>query len=187
MHLEDDNLSNLNNDIANPEVVSDEMADAIEKEMISAKQKRETAENDARIAYNNNIHEIPDVIKEGGKPGDVLLVRLYKFHYDKDKEGAVIVPKFKIKTSDSGRQTARLDDFVYQSRGVILKIGGAVDLDKWKTDKGETLKIGDTVWINQRGINASNQFLSERGTPVVEFTGMLEVSPAHIQLVEKTK
>jgi len=141
-------------------------------------QSKELKEQTVRKEYNANVTNIADEIKALNFVGNVVLVKLYQFELDSITTSGIIIPKYKNKQSDGERPTAVLDDFKYQHRGVLHAIG---------TDCTAFTKkdLGKTVWLSERSVSPTFQFLHKREVPVVDFEGYLLMSPALVQATEK--
>ena len=140
-----------------------------------------------RIKYNKELAEcevgekaLPN-IKVVGERG--VIVGLFKFEKNTMEDGGILNPRYLRETSEGGRPSFKLDDFVHQARGKIIKISD--EAKKYIEENFPTsgIKEGAIVWLNQQVMNNNYQFIHNREFPVV-YAKYLKIHPSTIEAVE---
>jgi hypothetical protein len=139
------------------------------QEQIREKIEKEYA---LRADWNKNITEMPSEMEGFQIMGQQYLVRLFKFENETVSEYGVHDIKYIEGTTDSGRSTARPDEFEFTSQAIVTHVSPQL------TDP--TYKVGDVVWINPSLVRPKNAFLHNRATPTVEWEGYLKVREEYI-------
>lgn len=138
-----------------------------------------------RLEYNKNIGKLPESMKNIQVLGERgVIVAPYKFTEVTTEDGGVINPKYLQHTSEGGKPTFQLDDFVYQARGVVIYVS---DKAKQYMEKEleKVIQPGDTVWLSSQAMSNTYQFIHNRRFPVV-YAKYLRIHPSLIEAVEDT-
>lgn len=140
---------------------------------------------DKRKEYNNNIETVPARFKDYYLPGQKILIKMFKFTKQTTTANGVINAKMLEKVSEGGRPTAKLDQFVYQNRGVIVYTSPeAQKFIKENFEQPEKFTPGAIVWMDPKYMN--NTFFHSPEHPIQEDHDYVIVHPNHLQNIEPT-
>lgn len=132
-----------------------------------------------RDEHNVSIMKINPKIEQGTLPGNIMLVRLFKFEFETETEGGLIVPKFKNYETDGGRWASKIDQLVWQARGVVVKHG-----TKMEDEDKEQMPVGSIVWVPLSTLASGREFYDERETPAAVYDGYSRILPGAVEFIE---
>ena len=146
---------------------------------------RSYSDLEERLEYNKNIGVLPESMKNIQVLGERgVIVAPYKFTEVTTEDGGVINPKYLQHTSEGGKPTFQLDDFVYQARGVVIYVSDKAK-EYMEKEMEKVITPGDTVWLSTQAMSNTYQFIHNRVFPVV-YAKYLRIHPSLIEAVEDT-
>lgn len=105
--------------------------------MFLSKEQREE-----RVKHNENLGEVPEVLKEGILPGNHLIVRR-KYFVDMTKSKAgILLPAMEVGSTADDRPKPKFSEKHFSPVAKILKIGTG--------EEAQDYKVGDEVLLDYR-------------------------------------
>lgn len=140
-----------------------------------------TEEQMKERAYHNEhpLENLPKEFETGKLMGDNVVVKSLYFELElkEDSEGGIIRPTYRTHETDGGKIVAKIDDYPWQDRGVVVMKGTGTYSDQ--------LTIGQVVWLNPR-LARHSDFLADRAAAVTKLNGYKLMPASSIELIENT-